>query len=264
MYNFAYQRPSSLSEAIQMSEKAEEGLFLAGGMTLIPTLKLRLTSPSALIDLSDLADLKGIRQEENILIVGAMTSHAQVAAAPEIINMLPALSDLAESIGDPQVRNRGTIGGSISNADPAADYPAAVVGLGATVQTNSRSIDADSFFTGLFETALKLNELVIEVCFPIPKRAAYIKFPNPASRYAVVGVMVAEYENDIRVAVTGAGPNVFRVPEMEQALGANFSPEAIENISVSEDSLNEDVHASAEYRAHLITVLAKRGVAAII
>ena len=159
-----------------MSEKAEEGLFLAGGMTLIPTLKLRLTSPSALIDLSDLADLKGIRQEENILIVGAMTSHAQVAAAPEIRNMLPALSDLAESIGDPQVRNRGTIGGSISNADPAADYPAAVVGLGATVQTNSRSIDADSFFTGLFETALKLNELVIEVCFPIPKRAAYIKF----------------------------------------------------------------------------------------
>ncbi|MDG2315581.1 MAG: xanthine dehydrogenase family protein subunit M [Gammaproteobacteria bacterium] len=264
MYNFAYQRPCSLSEAIQMSEKAEEGLFLAGGMTLIPTLKLRLTSPSALIDLSDLADLKGIRQEQNMLIIGAMTNHTQVAAAPEIRNMLPALSDLAESIGDPQVRNRGTIGGSISNADPAADYPAAVLGLGATVQTNSRSIDADSFFTGLFETSLKRNELVIEVCFPIPKRAAYIKFPNPASRYAVVGVMVAEHEDGIRVAVTGAGPNVFRVHEMEQALEANFSPEVIEDISVSVDSLNEDVHASAEYRAHLIKVLAKRVIAAII
>jgi carbon-monoxide dehydrogenase medium subunit len=162
------------------------------------------------------------------------------------------------------VRNRGTIGGSISNSDPAADYPAAVVGLGATVRTNKRSIAADDFFTGLFETALKANELVVEVHFPIPQRASYMKFPNPASRYAVVGVMVAEHEDSIRVAVTGAGASVFRVPEMELALEANFSPEAIEDIAVSADGLNEDVHASAEYRAHLITVMAKRAVAALI
>ncbi len=264
MYNFAYQRPKSLSEAIAISEKAEEGLFLAGGMTLIPALKLRLTNPSDLIDLSELADLKGIRQEQNMLVVGAMMNHAQVAAALEIRSVLPALADLAESIGDPQVRNRGTIGGSISNSDPAADYPAAVVGLGATVRTNKRSIAADDFFTGLFETALKVNELVVEVHFPIPKRASYMKFPNPASRYAVVGVMVAEHEDSMRVAVTGAGASVFRVPEMELALKANFSPEAIEDIAVSADGLNEDMHASAEYRAHLITVMAKRAVAALI
>ena len=264
MYNFVYQRPNSLPEAIAISERAEEGLFLAGGMTLIPALKLRLTNPSDLIDLSGLPDLKGIRQEQNMLIVGAMMNHAQVAEALEIRSLLPALADLAESIGDPQVRNRGTIGGSISNSDPAADYPAAVVGLGATVQTNKRSIAGDDFFTGLFETALKVNELVVDVRFPIPKRAAYMKFPNPASRYAVVGVMVAEQEDSIRVAVTGAGASVFRVPEMELALGANFSPEAIEDIAVSADGLNEDVHASAEYRAHLITVMAKRAVATLI
>jgi len=262
MYDFAYQRPSSPAEAVEQLAQAEEGSFLAGGMTLIPTLKLRLAAPSDLIDLSGLDDLKGIRQQGNAIVVGAMTLHAQVASAPEVNELLPALADLAESIGDPQVRNRGTIGGSIANADPAADYPAAVVGLGATVQTNTRTIAADDFFTGLFETALEPNELITAVSFPIPKRAAYMKFPNPASRYAVVGVMVSQGDGGVRVAVTGAGPSVFRVPEMEQALAANFSPEAVAGISVPADGLNEDLHASAEYRAHLTTVMAKRAVAA--
>jgi len=262
MYDFAYQRPSSLSEALEQLTQAEEGSFLAGGMTLIPTLKLRLAAPSNLIDLAGLDELKGIRQEGNAIVVGAMTIHAQVASAPEVNELLPALADLAESIGDPQVRNRGTIGGSIANADPAADYPAAVVGLGATVQTNTRTIAADDFFTGLFETALEPNELITAVSFPIAQRAAYMKFPNPASRYAVVGVMVSQGDDGVRVAVTGAGPSVFRVPEMEQALAASFAPEAVAGISVPADRLNEDLHASAEYRAHLTTVMAKRAVAA--
>lgn len=262
MYDFAYQRPSSLSEAVEQLTQAEEGSFLAGGMTLIPTLKLRLAAPSNLIDLAGLDELKGIRQEGNAIVVGAMTIHGQVASSPEVSELLPALAYLAESIGDPQVRNRGTIGGSIANADPAADYPAAVVGLGATVQTNTRTIAADDFFTGLFETALEPNELITAVSFPIPQRAAYMKFPNPASRYAVVGVMVSQGDDGVRVAVTGAGPSVFRVPEMEQALAASFAPEAVEGISVPADRLNEDLHASAEYRAHLTTVMAKRAVAA--
>lgn len=191
-----------------------------------------------------------------------MTIHARVASAPEVRELLPALADLAESIGDPQVRNRGTIGGSIANADPAADYPAAVVGLGATVHTNTRTIAGDDFFTGLFETALEPNELITAVSFPVPKRAAYMKFPNPASRYAIVGVMVSQGGDGVRVAVTGAGPNVFRVPEMEQALAGSFAPEAVEGITVPADGLNADLHASAAYRAHLTTVMAKRAVAA--
>jgi len=262
MYEFAYQRPSSLSEAVELSAHADEGSFLAGGMTLIPTLKLRLANPSDLIDLSGLDDLKGIKQEGNAIVVGAMTIHAQVASAPEVKEHLPALADLAESIGDPQVRNRGTIGGSIANADPAADYPAAVLGLGATVHTNTRTIEADDFFTSFFETALEPNELITAVSFPIPKRAAYMKFPNPASRYAIVGVMVSEGDDGVRLAVTGAGSSVFRVTEMEQALAGDFAPETVERIDVSADGLNEDLHASAVYRAHLITVMAKRAVAA--
>ncbi len=264
MYEFAYQRPSSLSEAVELSAHADEGSFLAGGMTLIPTLKLRLANPSDLIDLSGLDDLKGIKQEGNAIVVGAMTIHAQVASAPEVQEHLPALADLAESIGDPQVRNRGTIGGSIANADPAADYPAAVLGLGATVHTSTRTIAADDFFTGFFETALEPNELITAVSFPIPKRAAYMKFPNPASRYAIVGVMVSDGDDGVRLAVTGAGSSVFRVTEMEQALAGDFAPEMVERIDVSADGLNEDLHASADYRAHLITVMAKRAVAAAV
>ncbi len=262
MYEFAYQRASSPSEAVELLTQAEEGSFLAGGMTLIPTLKLRLASPSNLIDLGGLAELRGIKQEGNVIVIGAMTTHAEVACAPEIKELLSALAELAESIGDPQVRNRGTIGGSIANADPAADYPAGLVGLGATVQTDKRTIAADDFFTAFFETALEPNELITAVSFPIPERAAYEKFPNPASRYAVVGVMVSQGGDGVRVAVTGAGPSVFRVAEMEQALAANFAPEALEGISIPADGLNEDLHASPQYRAHLTTVMARRAVAA--
>jgi carbon-monoxide dehydrogenase medium subunit len=262
MYDFAYHRPKSLDEALKALSAASDGKFLAGGMTLIPTLKQRLAQPSDLIDLGQIADLKGIRKEGNDIVVGAMTPHAEVAGSPEVRSAIPALAHLAQSIGDPQVRNRGTIGGSIANADPAADYPAAVVGLGATVRTSKRAIAGDDFFTALFETALESDEIVAAVSFPIPKRAGYAKFHNPASRYAVVGVVVAETGDGVRVAVTGAGPSVFRVAEMEKALAGNFSPDALKGISVSADGLNSDLHASAEYRAHLVTVMAKRAVAA--
>ena len=262
MYDFSYRRAGSVSAAVAASAQADDAAYLAGGMTLIPVLKLRLANPSDLIDLGGLGELRGIRQENGAVVVGAMSTHAEVAASADVKRSIPALSALAESIGDPQVRNRGTLGGSIANADPAADYPAAVVGLGATVQTDSRSIAADEFFTGLFETALEPGELVTAVSFPIPRRAAYMKFPNPASRYAVVGVMVSEGDDGVRVAVTGAGASVFRVPEMEQALAANFAPEAVAAIGVGADRLNGDLHASPEYRAHLVTVMAKRAVAA--
>ena len=262
MYDFSYRRAGSVSAAVAASAQADDAAYLAGGMTLIPVLKLRLANPSDLIDLGGLSELRGIRQENGAVVVGAMSTHAEVAASADVKRSIPALSALAESIGDPQVRNRGTLGGSIANADPAADYPAAVVGLGATVQTDSRSIAADEFFTGLFETALEPGELVTAVSFPIPGRAAYMKFPNPASRYAIVGVMVSEGNDGVRVAVTGAGASVFRVPEMEQALAANFAPEAVAAIAVGADRLNGDLHASPEYRAHLVTVMAKRAVAA--
>jgi carbon-monoxide dehydrogenase medium subunit len=262
MYAFNYQRPASLEEAAKSAAAADDGKYLAGGMTLIPTMKQRLAQPSDLIDLSAIAELSGIRREGDEIVIGATTTHAQVAASEEVQNAIPALAALADHIGDPAVRARGTIGGSIANADPAADYPAAVVGLGATVQTNERSIAADDFFTGLFETALDETELVTAVHFPIPSRAGYAKFPNPASRYAVVGVLVSETAGSTRVAVTGAGPSVFRVDEMEKALAGDFSPEALNGISVPADGLNSDIHASDEYRAHLVTVMAKRAVAA--
>jgi carbon-monoxide dehydrogenase medium subunit len=262
MYNFAYARPVSLEEAVEMSTRAEQGSFLAGGMTLIPALKLRLANPSHIIDLDGLDVLKGVKQDGNALVIGAMTTHAEVASNAKVRKVIPALADLAASIGDPQVRNRGTIGGSVANADPAADYPAGLVGLGATVQTNKRAIAADDFFTAYFDTALESNELITAVSFPIPKRSAYVKFPNPASRYAIVGVMVSETNDGVRLAVTGAGPRVFRIADMEQALAANFSPEAISGMTVSADGLNEDLHANAKYRAHLTTVVARRAVAA--
>jgi len=262
MYEFAYERPRSVEDAIEISTRTGEGSFLAGGMTLIPALKLRLARRSQLIDLAALEDLKGIERQGNTLVVRAMTLHAEVASAAAVRELIPALADLAASIGDPQVRNRGTIGGSIANADPAADYPAAVVGLGATVQTNKRAIAGDDFFTAMFETALEPHELITSVSFPIPKRAAYVKFANSSSRFAVVGVMVAQGDDGVRVAVTGAGPKVFRIPEIERALAKNFSAAAIANITVPADGLNEDLHASAAYRAHLTAVMARRAVAA--
>ena len=262
MYAFNYHRPETLEAASAALAAAADGQVLAGGQTLIPTLKQRLANPSDVIDLGGIAGLGGVRREGDAIVVGAMTRHAEVASSAEVRNAIPALAALADCIGDPQVRNAGTIGGSIANADPAADYPAAVVGLGATVRTGRRAIAGDDFFTGLFETALEEGEIVLSVSFPVPRRAAYAKFPNPASRYAVVGVMVAETASGVRVAVTGAGSHAFRVGAMESALGASFTPEAIRDVAVSPDGLNEDIHASAEYRAHLIGVMARRAVAA--
>ena len=262
MYNFAYHRPRTLAEATQLLAANEDAKLLAGGQTFIPTLKQRLAQPSDLVDLSAIAELRGIREEGGGLTIGAMTPHAEVAGSDLVRRFVPALADLAETIGDPQVRNLGTLGGSISNNDPAADYPAGLVALGATVRTSKREIAAEDFFTGMFETALAEDEIVTAVHFPKPEKAAYAKFPNPASRYAIVGVFVARTAGGVRVAVTGAGPCVFRARELENALSADFAPEAVEGVSVSADGLNEDIHASAEYRAHLIKVMAKRAVAA--
>lgn len=262
MYAFNYHRPSSLEEAKKMLSSAEEGKIVAGGMTLIPTMKQRLASPSDLVDLGAIAELKGVKEDGGNLVIGAMTPHAQVAANDLVKSKIPALAVLADGIGDPQVRNRGTLGGSIANADPAADYPAALLGLGATVKTDRREIAADDFFVDLFETALEDDELVVSVSFPIPEKAGYAKFANPASRYAIVGVMASQGPAGTRVAVTGAGPSAFRVQEMESALEGNWSPDAVKGISVPADNLNGDLHASAEYRAHLVSVMAARAVKA--
>ncbi|KAB2839787.1 MAG: xanthine dehydrogenase family protein subunit M [Burkholderiales bacterium] len=262
MLNFNYHRPQSLADAASLLAAKPEGKALAGGQTLVAALKLRLAGPSDLIDLSGVAGLKGISREGNALKIGAMTTHAEVAASSEVKSALPALASLAGEIGDRQVRNRGTLGGSIANNDPAADYPAGLLGLGATVITNKRSIAADDFFTGLFGTALAAGEVITAVSFPIPKRAAYVKFKNQASRFALVGVFVAETAGGVRVAVTGAGQGgVFRAAEIEAALGKNFSAAAVAGVKISAANLNSDLHASAEYRAHLITVLAGRAAA---
>ena len=260
MYNFNYHKPQSLADAAKLGA-GEEAKFLAGGMTLIPTLKQRLAKPSDLVDLAKIAELKGIKRDGNAIVVGAMTRHVEVATS-DVVKAIPALAHLAEGIGDPQVRNRGTIGGSIANNDPAADYPSAVLALGATVITNKRKIAADDFFKGMFETALAPDEIVTAVSFPIPEKAGYSKFPNPASRYAIVGVFVAKTGSGVRVAVTGAAPCVFRQKDMEAALGKSFTPDAVASIKQSASGLNSDIHASAEYRAHLVTVMAKRAVAA--
>ena len=251
-----------VAEAASLVGKSAEGKLVAGGMTLIPTLKQRLAKPSDLVDLGGIAELKGIKQEGNALIIGAMTRHIEVAESDVVKKAIPALAHLAAHIGDPAVRNRGTIGGSISNNDPAADYPSSVVALNATVITNKRKIEGEKFFTGMFETALEPGEIVTSVSFPIPDKAAYMKFPNPASRYAVVGVFVAKSKDGVRVAVTGAGPAVFRQKDMEAALTKNFSADAIKGVVQKPDGLNADIHASAEYRAHLIGVMARRAVQA--
>ena len=260
MYAFDYKNPSSLSEAADMLRSSDDGQLIAGGHTLLPTLKQRLASVSDLIDLAGVNELKGISVQDGSVTIGAMTTHAEVAASSDVRNSISALADLADGIGDPQVRNRGTIGGSIANNDPAADYPAALVGLGATVNTDSRSIPADDFFTGMFDTALAENEIVTSVTFPTADRAAYCKFPNPASRYAIVGVFVSQGSAGVRVAVSGAGAGVFRVSEMESALAQSFSSASVANLKISDEGLNEDIHASTEYRAHLVTVMAKRAV----
>jgi aerobic carbon-monoxide dehydrogenase medium subunit len=262
MYAFEYHRPHTLSGALADLAKADVKA-LAGGMTLLPTMKLRLASPSALVDLKSVPELSGIAREGDNLVIGAMSRHADVAGNTIVKGAIPALAKLAGGIGDPHVRNMGTIGGSIANNDPSADYPAAALALGATIVTNRRRILAQDFFTGLFETALEPGELITSVSFPIPQKAAYMKFANPASRYALVGVFVAKTAGGARVAVTGAGSNgVFRANALETALAANFSPSALEGVSMPASGLNSDLHADADYRAHLIGVMAKRAVTA--
>jgi len=259
---FRYLRPQSIEEAEKMFSQAGDARYLAGGQTLIPTMKQRLAAPEALVDIARVPGLAFVRREGSAVIIGAATPHAQVAAAPLVKAAIPALAYLAGLIGDPAVRNRGTMGGSIANNDPAADYPAALLALGASVTTARRTIGAGDFFTGMFATALEDGELVKEVSFPVPKRCGYAKFPNPASRYAMVGVFVAECGDAVRVAVTGAAPCVFRERAMEAALTKRFTPDAIAGLTVAADGLNSDLHGSAEYRAHLIGVMAKRAIAA--
>ncbi len=260
MYAFDYHRPSSLGEAEQLL--VGEATLLAGGQTLIPTLKQRLAQPSAVIDIGGIAELGGISADGGTVSIGATVRHDDVAGSAEVREAIPGLAQLASGIGDAQVRHMGTIGGSIANNDPAADYPAAVVALGATGHTNKRPIAGADIFTGMFDTALDDGEIITKVTFPVPEAAAYAKFPSPASRYALVGVMVARTGGGVRVAVTGAGPCVFRVAAMESALGQTFSAGALDGISVAADDLNADIHGSAEYRAHLVGVMAKRAVQA--
>ena len=263
MHDFKYHRAANLADAAARLNSAEDPKLVAGGMTLLPTLKNRLAQPSDLIDLADLADLRGIAIEGDDVVIRAMTRHADVAASKEVQAAIPALAKLAGGIGDPAVRHRGTIGGSVANSDPAADYPAGVLGLDATVVTNERKIAADDFFLGLFETALRPGEIITSVRFKKPRRAHYLKFRHPASGYAVVGVMVARFDSGVRVAVTGAGPCVFRVSSMEEALNKSFTPAAIAGIKLPHDQLMGDIHCSAEYRAHLVSVYARRAVEAM-
>ncbi|MDH4191342.1 MAG: xanthine dehydrogenase family protein subunit M [Betaproteobacteria bacterium] len=262
MHAFNYHRPSSLADAATLAGKSADAKLLAGGQSLVQAMKLRLASPTDIIDLGTLKGLDAIKVSGSAVEVGAMARHAEVANSADVKKAIPALAMLAGSIGDRQVRNMGTLGGSLANSDPAADYPAAVLALGATVITNKGKHEADKFFKGLYETALGKGEVITAVSFPVAKRAAYVKFKNPASRFAIVGVFVAETSNGVRVAVTGAGACAFRVPEMEKALAAKFAPESVANVKVKADNLNSDLHASAEYRAHLITVMAKRAVEA--
>lgn len=262
MYGFDYHRPTSLDEAAKLLAQAEDASPIAGGQTLLQSLKQRLAQPSDLVDLGGLSELTGIKAEGDHVVIGALTRHNEVARSPEVRKTIPALAQLAGMIGDDQVRNMGTIGGSIANNDPAADYPAGLLGLGATVITQQREISADDFFVEMFETALEPGEIIKAVRFPVPKRAAYIKFPQPASRYALVGVMVSEGSDGVRVAVTGAASSVFRVSAMEQALAGSFSADAIADITVDSSELNADLHGTPEYRAHLVNVLARRAVAA--
>lgn len=261
MYQFNYHRVDSARKATNLAEKDEDAKFLAGGMTLLPTMKQRLASPSAIIDLNRVEKLAGIEVKGRNVHIGAMTRHYDVANSKEVQEAIPALAELAGMIGDPAVRHRGTIGGSVANNDPAADYPSAVLALNATIHTNKRKIAADDYFKGLFETALEPGELITKIVFPVPSKAAYMKFPNPASRYAMVGVFVAKKGKDVRVAVTGAGSSgVFRASNFEGALTAKFHVKALEGVNASADGLISDIHADAEYRAHLIGVMARRAV----
>ena len=261
MYTLSYVKAKSVKEAAEFLARNPEAKLLAGGMTMIPTLKARLARPTHLVDIASLPELRRIEAKGGKLVIGAGTKHHEVATSAIVKKAIPALAGLAGEIGDPQVRNRGTIGGSLANNDPAADYPAAVLGLGATVVTTKRSIAADDYFQGLFATALEEGEVIVRIEFPVPKRAAYSKFPHPASGYAMAGVFIAQTAVGVRVAVTGAGPGVFRWKEAEAALAKNFKPAAIEGIKLDASGLNTDIHADREYRANLVRVMAKRAAA---
>src|SRR5437868_4452057 len=262
MYQTTYHRPSSVDEAASLFAKGSDAKYLAGGHTLIPVMKQRLASPSDVIDLGKIKELIGIEPSGDGIVIKAATTHHDVASSETVQKAIPALAFLASLIGDPAVRHRGTIGGSLANNDPAADYPAAVLALGATVQTNKRKIAADEFFKGMYETALGADEIITAVSFPVPKKAAYVKFPNPASRFALVGVFVAQTQSGVRVAVTGAAAHVHRATAIENALAKSFTADAAKAVKIPADHLNTDLHGSAEYRAHLVSVLASRAVTA--
>jgi aerobic carbon-monoxide dehydrogenase medium subunit len=261
MYAFEYQRVKSVADAAAALARSG-GKALAGGQSLVGAMKLRLANPGTVVDLSGIAELKGIKKDGDAIVIGALTTHAEVASSAAVKQAIPALAALAEGIGDRQVRNRGTLGGSLANNDPAADYPAAVLALGATVHTNKRKIAADDFFKGMYETALAADEIITAVSFPVPKKAAYVKFPQPASRFALVGVFVAQTGSGVRVAVTGAASHVHRANAIETALAKSFTADAAKAVKIPAGQLNNDLHGSAEYRAHLVSVLAARAVAA--
>jgi aerobic carbon-monoxide dehydrogenase medium subunit len=262
MYAFDYHRPNSLAEAASVLAANPEAKILAGGHTLLPTMKLRLAAPKALVDLSRVSELRGIEKKGSALVIGAMTSHAEVATSAVVRGAIAGLCEVASHIGDPHVRHRGTVGGSVANNDPAADYPAALLAMGASISTNKREIKADDFFKGLFATALGEGEIITRITFPVPAKFAYEKFANPASRYALVGVAVAKMGAEVRVAVTGAGNDgVFRHKAMEAALAKSWSPDAVKGITTDVSIMNSDIHAAADYRAHLVGVIAARAVA---
>ncbi len=261
MYEFKYHRPTTVRQAANLLAKNEDAKLIAGGHTLVPVMKQRLAAPPHLIDLTRIDGLSGIEMKGRALAIGATTTHAEVADSATVREAIPALAELAGVIGDPAVRHKGTIGGSLANNDPTADYPAACLALGATIVTNKRRIKAEDFFQGLFTTALEADEIVTRVLFPLPKKAAYEKFRNQASRYALVGVFVARMPSEVRVAVTGAGADgVFRLTAFEEALKKRFSSKVLDGLPVSAEGLNSDLHGSADYRAHLIGVLARRAV----
>jgi carbon-monoxide dehydrogenase medium subunit len=262
MYAFTFHQPQTVRQAASLLAKNEDAKLLAGGQTLLPTMKLRLAGPPQIVDMTKIEGLTGIEESSRALTIGAMTRHFEVNGSPVVQKAIPVLAKMAGLIGDPAVRHRGTIGGSVANNDPNADYPAACLGLAATIITNKRRIAADDFFTGMFSTLLEPDEIITKVSFPIAKKAAYQKFRNQASRFALVGVFVAKRSSDIRVAVTGAGSNgVFRVPSFEEALKKRFAPKSLEGLTIPADGMNSDIHGSAEYRAHLVSVLARRAVA---
>lgn len=263
MQSTTYHKASSAADAAQKLSSAEDGALLAGGQTLVPTMKQRLAAPSDLVDISGVEEMRGVTVSGSTVTIGAMTTHAEVASNSELHAACHGIAALAGHIGDPAVRHRGTLGGSIANNDPAADYPAAMLALGATIKTDRREIAADDFFTGMFSTALDEGEIITSVSFEAPSKCAYAKFPNPASRYAMCGVFVAQGAGGVRVAVTGAGDDgVFRSADMEAALSGNFSPDALDSVTVSPDGMLSDIHGDAAYRANLVKVMAKRATAA--